>query len=80
MHYVYLLKNDSDKTQTYIGVTQNLDKRLQEHNSGQSKHTSKYMPWSLEMFLAFQDKPKAYKFEKYLKSHSGKAFATKRFW
>lgn len=80
MHYVYLLKSDSNKTQTYIGVTQNPDKRLQEHNSGQSAHTSKYMPWSLEMFLAFNNKEKAYAFEKYLKSHSGKAFAAKRFW
>jgi len=32
------------------------------------------------MYLAFTDKEKALKFETYLKSHSGRTFAQKRFW
>jgi putative endonuclease len=34
----------------------------------------------LVTYLAFSDKAKALSFEKYLKSHSGKAFANKRLW
>jgi hypothetical protein len=38
------------------------------------------MPWELVTYHAFQDKFKAYDFERYLKTGSGKAFASKRFW
>ncbi|MFP4313590.1 MAG: GIY-YIG nuclease family protein [Alphaproteobacteria bacterium] len=79
MYFVYLLKSKNHPDQRYIGVTQNLQKRLEQHNNGQSTHTSKFMPWTIEMYLAFNDKDKAYSFEQYLKSHSGKAFASKRF-
>ena len=52
----------------------------QAHNHGQSPHTSKYKPWNLITYLAFNEKDRALAFEKYLKSHSGKAFANKRLW
>ncbi|MDX2095626.1 MAG: GIY-YIG nuclease family protein, partial [Alphaproteobacteria bacterium] len=35
-------------------------------------------PWELVWYCAFPDKYKALEFEKYLKSHSGRAFANKR--
>jgi hypothetical protein len=38
------------------------------------------MPWELITYLAFKDKSTAQAFEKYLKSHSGKAFTNKRLW
>jgi hypothetical protein len=38
------------------------------------------MPWELVTYHAFKDKYKAYAFEKYLKTGSGAAFASKRFW
>ena len=79
-HYVYLIQSDSHLGQKYIGVTANLDKRIREHNSGKSKHTAKFLPWKLVAYFTFFDKYKAYAFEKYLKSHSGRAFAEKRFW
>ncbi len=50
---------------------------LAAHNHGQSSHTAKFKPWQLIMYLAFRDRSKAISFEKYLKSHSGKAFANK---
>jgi CDP-glucose 4,6-dehydratase len=53
--------------------------RFEDHNSGKSLHTSKYSPWSLEFYCAFNDKYKALEFEKYLKSHSGNAFTKKHF-
>jgi hypothetical protein len=35
-------------------------------------------PWRLVTYIAFSDEKKAVAFEKYLKSHSGRAFANKR--
>jgi predicted GIY-YIG superfamily endonuclease len=52
---------------------------MTDHNHGKSKHTSKFLPWELVWYSAFKDKYKALSFEKYLKSHSGRAFAKKRF-
>ena len=80
MHYVYLLRSIPDPYQTYIGYTEDLKTRLSAHNHGQSPHTSKFKPWEIITYIAFKDKSKALAFEKYLKSHSGKAFANKRLW
>ena len=80
MHYVYLLKSIPFPTMTYVGYTINLKQRLDDHNCGESVHTSKYRPWRIEMYICFQQKEKALNFEKYLKSSSGRAFAQKRFW
>lgn len=80
MFYVYLIQSDSHPEQKYVGITEDLKKRIAAHNSGQSTHTAKFMPWELVTYHAFQDKYKAYDFERYLKTGSGKAFASKRFW
>ena len=75
-----MIKSIKYSNQTYIGYTNNVSNRLTAHNEGISPHTSKFKPWKLETHLAFKDKYKALEFEKYLKSHSGKAFAKKRLW
>jgi len=80
MFYVYLLRSIPNPDQTYIGFTEDLKARLTAHNYGQSPHTSKYKPWNLITYLSFNDKARAHSFEKYLKSHSGKAFAKNRLW
>lgn len=80
MYFVYLLKSINFDNQTYIGCTTNIENRLKVHNSGGSPHTSKYKPWIMHAYFAFQDKHQAFDFEKYLKSHAGKAFANKRLW
>ena len=78
MHYVYLLQSETAELQRYIGATSDLKRRLADHNAGRSPHTSKYLPWKLETYVAFSDKQKAEAFERYLKSGSGHAFARKR--
>ena len=80
MYYVYLLRSIKHPNQIYIGYTKDLKKRFASHNNGQSPHTSKFKPWELVFYTAFRDREKALSFEKYLKSHSGKAFANKRLW
>ncbi|HEY1453083.1 MAG TPA: GIY-YIG nuclease family protein [Roseiarcus sp.] len=80
MWYVYLLESDGAAGQRYVGITSDLRRRVAEHNSGKSSHTSKFMPWRLVTYVAFSDERKAGEFELYLKSGSGHAFANKRFW
>jgi putative endonuclease len=80
VHYVYLLKSQALASQRYIGVTSDLKKRLAAHNAGKSPHTSKYAPWELVTYIAFSEAQKAETFERYLKSGSGHAFASKRLW
>jgi putative endonuclease len=63
----------------YVGITDNLQRRLQEHNSGKSIHTNKLRPWKVMTYIAFNTSLKAEMFERYLKSHSGRAFATNHF-
>jgi putative endonuclease len=77
-HYVYILKSESHDNTHYTGLTHNLKARLQKHNTGQVPHTSKYRPWRIETAIAFRSREKAAAFERYLKSHSGRAFAAKR--
>ena len=80
MHYVYLLQSERFPDQRYIGVPADLKQRIPDHNAGKSPHTSKFVPWRLETYLAFSNKEKAVAFERYLKSGSGHAFARKRLW
>ncbi len=63
----------------YVGMTENLEERLKVHNSGGVPHTSKFAPWEIETAIAFRSKDRAVVFERYLKTHSGRAFAKKHF-
>ncbi len=77
MYYIYILK--SSKSQIlYYGYTEDLRKRVAEHNKGQSKLTKGHRPWKLVWYCAFVSKQRAKDFELYLKSGSGKAFVYKR--
>ncbi|TAH38358.1 MAG: GIY-YIG nuclease family protein [Bacteroidetes bacterium] len=76
MWTVYILKC-SDNTY-YTGCTHDLNERLKRHHKGQVAYTSPRLPVELVHHSVFYDKYKAYEFEKYLKSGSGRAFAKKR--
>jgi len=76
MHYVYSLKC---KNGYYIGCTGNLKDRLKQHQNGYVPATKKHLPVELNCYFAFQNKYIAFKFEKYLKSGSGRAFIKKHF-
>jgi putative endonuclease len=80
LHYVYLLESDASPGKRYVGLTADLKRRLGEHNAGKSAHTSKYIPWRLVTYVAFSNEQKAISLERYLKSGSGHAFASKRLW
>jgi predicted GIY-YIG superfamily endonuclease len=78
-YYVYILQSIDQPQNHYTGFTTNLKERLVKHNNGEVPHTSKFKPWKINTAIAFTDKDKALAFEKYLKSHSGRAFAKKHF-
>lgn len=61
-----------------VDLTENLDERLNRHQSGWVPATKDRLPVKLETYIVFNDKYKAFNFEKYLKSGSGRAFLKKR--
>ncbi|MBI1305118.1 MAG: GIY-YIG nuclease family protein [Bacteroidetes bacterium] len=63
----------------YVGCTSNLLIRLSYHEKGRVSFTSTRLPVSVIIYLTFNNKYRAYQFEKYLKSGSGRAFMKKRF-
>jgi putative endonuclease len=77
--YVYILRGVDQPDRRYVGATHDLRDRLDRHNRGEVAHTSKYKPWRIATYLAFDDEAKAFAFERYLKSGSGRAFAKKHF-
>lgn len=78
MYYVYIIQSINHPDQTYVGCTEELTKRLSNHNYGTTPHTTKFKPWKLVVYIAFEDKIKAYDFEAFLKSGSGREFKKRR--
>ncbi|MET4765155.1 putative GIY-YIG superfamily endonuclease [Bradyrhizobium ottawaense] len=78
MKYVYILES-LDSEHFYVGITDDLRARLAKHNAGEVPHTSKYGPWRIRTYFAFDDAARAVAFERYLKSGSGRAFAKEAF-
>ena len=79
MFYTYILRSLSHPDQRYIGSTSDLKSRLIKHNSGEVPHTTKFKPWKIEAYFAFETNEKAVAFEAYLKTGSGHAFAKRHF-
>jgi predicted GIY-YIG superfamily endonuclease len=76
MFYVYILKCCDGP---YTGCTDNLKERFERHVKGYVPATKNRRPLSLQNYIAFENKYKAFEFEKYLKSGSGRAFIQKHF-
>ena len=68
--YTYILKNKIHNKH-YYGHTSNLDKRLNDHNSGLSTFTKKYLPWALIYSEVFNTRAEAMNREKYFMSIAG---------
>jgi len=75
MFYAYILESVANAGQFYRGHTDDLKRRLAEHNAGKCHHTSKCRPWRVKFYSAFETLELAREFEKYLKSGSGHEFA-----
>jgi putative endonuclease len=77
--FVYILRSLVDPTRYYVGLTSDLARRLATHNSGGSIHTVANRPWQLVAAIEFSNVDSAVKFERYLKSGSGRAFSRRHF-
>ena len=78
-HYVYLLQSERFPDRHYVGLTTDLAARLAKHNAGGNPHTAAHTPWLIQTAIAFRNPTRATRFERYLKSHSGRAFAQRHF-
>ena len=76
MYFVYILESIKDNS-LYIGCTNNLERRLNEHNSGKSRYTNQHKPYRLISYVALLYKSDAERFEKYLKSGYGRRTISK---
>jgi putative endonuclease len=76
-YFVYIIYNkSSDKV--YIGQTNDIERRLAEHNLGETNYTSKYSgDWELVYKEEFSDRMSAIKREKFLKKQKNKSFYKK---
>ncbi len=78
MYIVYILKSLKDPKRHYVGITEDLERRLKEHNTKQSVYSSVYAPWELETFVTFKNRVLAEEFERYLKTGSGNTFLRRK--
>ena len=71
--YVYILQ--SEKTgRCYCGQTQDLNDRLERHNSGRSKATSRERPWIVVKTFGFATRSEAEQLERKIKKRGIKRF------
>ncbi len=73
MYFVYVLKSLRFK-KSYVGFTNNIERRLTEHNSGKQYYTKRYMPWVIIHKECYDTKEVAVRREKFLKTASGRRF------
>ncbi len=73
MVYVYVIKSKV-ANRLYVGMSENVEKRLIEHNKGITQSTKPYRPWDLVFFEELNNRMEARQREKYLKSGVGKEF------
>ena len=77
--FVYVLKGSGCEPHFYVGRTSEVLARLADHNAGRCPHTARYRRWHLHVVIEFAEEPTAIRFERYLKSGSGRAFAKRHF-
>jgi predicted GIY-YIG superfamily endonuclease len=77
--FVYILRSDSTPERHYVGSTSDVARRLRWHNTGPSGVTRHHRPWALVVSLEFTYATTAARFERYLKTGSGRAFAKRHF-
>ena len=76
---VYVLRNTEDPPRFYVGLTSDVRGRVEDHNAGRCPHTARCRPWQLHVVIEFPDERRAIRFERYLKSGSGREFAKRHF-
>jgi len=73
MYFVYAIDSLS-RNYTYIGLSDNVERRLDEYNKGKNKTTKPYRPFKLFYTEKFETRTEARQKEKYLKSGIGREY------
>jgi len=69
-YFVYVLWSETGR-RFYIGITEDVHYRLEQHNSGQSRWTARYAPWLVVFEKRCPDYTSARKLENELKRQKG---------
>ncbi|MBX7151804.1 GIY-YIG nuclease family protein [bacterium] len=77
-HFVYVLWSDK-LNKRYIGMTDNIDRRVSQHNSGGNQSTKNGRPWIIIFTESFEAKTEAASREKYLKLGIGREWLDKNY-
>ena len=73
MYYVYAIKSKGEKY-IYVGLTNNSERRIAEHNYKKEKTTRFYAPFKTILTEKYKTRIEARNREKYLKSGVGKEY------
>ncbi len=78
MYYVYVLENQDDKS-LYIGFTENIERRVFEHQNSKGGRTTKLKKdWKLIYYESYLLREDALGREKFMKSGSGRKYIKKQ--
>ena len=77
--FVYIIRSVNHPERRYVGLSADVVARLSVHNAGQNRSTSQWRPWDLDVTIEFRNERMALRFEQYLKSGAGHAFASRHF-
>ena len=78
MFVVYAIKSQK-RNYIYVGMINNLQRRLRQHCLGKSSTTKAYCPFDLIYSEELNTRPEARKREKFLKSGIGREFLREKF-
>ena len=76
MYYIYVLVSVERKYR-YIGITDNIERRVSQHNNGYNRTTKPYAPFLLVLSEQYQNRETAREREKWLKSGVGREWLNK---
>jgi putative endonuclease len=76
-YYSYVLRSMKNEI-LYKGSTDDIEKRIQTHNAGKVKYSSKHLPWELVLSEEFETRTEAMKREKWYKTGVGREWIKKQ--
>jgi predicted GIY-YIG superfamily endonuclease len=77
--FVYIIRSVNHPHRSYVGVSGDVAARVIAHNAWQNRSTAPWKPWDVDVTIEFRTEELALRFEQYLKSGAGHAFAKRHF-
>jgi len=73
MYFVYIIQSINSNYR-YTGISDSVERRVDQHNKGYNKTTKPYAPFRLLLIEQYTDRKSARKREKYFKSGIGREY------